>query len=371
MKKKILFGIPPHAHVSLALDEVAALENSGFLRDTTIYGRNNQHEGKIKKIIGTIRNAFSLVSKLKKTHPDILYLNSRFEPVGSIRDYITLFILKLFYGKAPRIIIKSHGSDLSILSSNSFLYKKVILPFLTRHVDTWIFLSSDEKEIIEKYNNIMAAKVQVLPNIIATERIKPPENFRNKYQIPSDRFICLFVGRLVTVKGIFDILESINHLHAPQNFHFIFVGSGSDENALMQQADKLKASASIQFMGYLPDEECDQFYLNADVLIYPTYDTEGFCMALFKSVACGLPVITTKIRAAKDYLSEPENALWVTKQAPEQIANALERIYLDNSMRTTMVENNKLLGKEFSPGNVAEKMKQLFSGKEKQTAVLS
>lgn len=362
MKNRILFGIPPHAHVSLAMDEVNALERLGWQCYTTSYARNNQQEGKIKKIIGTIRNAFALKSKLKNSGAAYLYLNSRFEPAGSIRDFITLMVLHFFYTKHPKVIIKSHGSDCSILSNNSFLYKKVIVPFLTRKVDTWIFLSTEEKVIIERLHPVMAEKVHVLPNIIATERIKPSPDFKNKYQLPTDKFICLYVGRLIDVKGIFDILDSVGFLHLQDKFHFVFVGSGPHENELKQRANQLADKASIQFTGYIKDTECDQFYMNADVLIYPTYDTEGFCMALFKSIACGLPVITTRVRAAKDYLSEPQNVLWVNEKSPKEIAQALERLYLDNSMKTSMMENNKLLGKTFSPEKVAIQMDAIFKG---------
>lgn len=362
-RKRILFGVPPHAHVVLAMDEVKAMENLGYECFTVTYGRNDKDESKIKKVIGTIRNAFRLLSRIKETNPDIIYLNSRFEPVGSIRDYITLRILKFLNGKKAQIVIKSHGSDCSILQNNSFLYKKVVVPFLTRNVDQWIFLSQEEKNIIQKHNREMAVRVYVLPNIIVPERCIPSSELKAKYHIPDEKFICLFVGRVVEVKGVFDIAESISHLRTPENFHFLFVGSGDDKTRLEQMVRNQFPNTSVQFTGYVPEAECDRFYGIADVLVYPTYDTEGFCMALFKSVACGVPVITTPIRAAKDYLSEPENVLWVKEKSPVEIANALDRIYSDNELRKTMSENNRQLGVKFSPPEVAKQFETILLGK--------
>lgn len=372
MKKKILFGIPPHAHISLALDEVAAMKKQEYHCETTVYGRNDRREGKLKKIWNTIRNAFKLVSKLKSTQADFLYLNSRFEPVGSIRDFITLKIVKSFYGNDLKIIIKSHGSDCTVLERQSFLYKKMIIPLLVKNVDSWIFLSHDEKEAIRNHQPLMADRVHVLPNIIVPERCRSSSDFRKKYHLPTNKFICLFVGRMVRVKGVFDILESILHLHTPEKFHFIFVGNGDDEAALKKNANDLMERAGIQFTGFIPDDECDGFYSNADVLVYPTFDTEGFPMALFKSVACGVPVVTTRIRAAKDYLSEPDNVLWIHKKSPKEIARSLERLYLDSSLRNTMAENNLLLGKTFSQERVGRQMaEQVFESNKKQTIVMS
>lgn len=359
--EKIIFGIPPLNHVTLAMDEVKSMENIGYRCYTSIYGNNASSAGKLNRITATIRNAFKLKSKLKNVHPHFLYLNSRFEPIGSLRDYLTLSTLKIFNRKSPRIIIKSHGSDLSILWSNKFIYKKIVLPYLTKNVDAWIFLSNEEKRIIEKHNPVMATRVHVLPNIIISERCESSNDFRMKYNLPADKFICLFVGRLVEVKGVFDILESISYLQSPGNFHFLFVGNGDDESRLKSNAETLNSKSAIQFTGFITDAECDQFFTTADALIYPTYDTEGFCMALFKSVACGIPVITTRLRAAKDYLSEPENVLWVKEKDPEGIANALERIYTDNALKQSMIRNNKLVGKKFLPEEVAQKMDEIFS----------
>lgn len=372
MNKKILFGIPPRAHISLALDEVAAMKKQGYHCETIVYGRNDKREGKLKKTWNTIRNAFRLVSKLKSTQADFLYLNSRFEPVGSIRDFITLKIVKSFYKNDLKIIIKSHGSDCTVLERQSFLYKKKIIPFLVNNVDSWIFLSHDEKEAIRNHKPLMADRVHVLPNIIVPERCQSTSDFRKKYHLPTNKFICLFVGRMVRVKGVFDILESILHLHTPEKFHFIFVGNGDDEAAMKQNASDMMGRTGIQFTGYIPDEECDGFYSNADVLIYPTFDTEGFPMALFKSVACGVPVITTRIRAAKDYLSEPENVLWVQEKSPKEIARKLEKLYLNNSLRAGIMDNNLLLGRNFSPEMVGRQMAdQVFGSNKKHGIVMS
>lgn len=353
------------------MDEVSAIEQIGYSCITSVYGRNDQKENKVKKIWGTIRNAFQLTSKLKSANTDVLYLNSRFEPVGSIRDFITIFILKTFYRKTPKIIIKSHGSDCSILEPSApFLYRKVIVPFLTKNVDSWIFLSQEEKDFIKKHHPFMAKRVAVLPNIIVSERCRSSVDFKIKYDLPENKFTCLFVGRLVKVKGIFDLLDSIPLIQSPENFHFVFVGDGPDADDLKRKAESINSKIQISFKGFIPEAECDQFFTCADVLVYPTYDTEGFCMAIFKSIACGLPVITTRIRAAKDYLSEPDNVLWIQKESPKEIASALNRIFNDQIMRTQMTRNNLELGKVFSPHHVATQMERVLFETDKKQPVL-
>lgn len=349
-------GTPPLSHVSLAMDEINALEMQGYQCHTINYGRNDQSGSKLKKVLITVSNAIKISREIRKIKPDFLFLNSRFEPVGSMRDYITIHTIRLLNNPLPQIIIKSHGSDLSILNSTSRLYKKVVVPYLTKKVYRWLFLSNEERDIVQSLNPEMGSNVRVIPNIIIPERCIPDDKFLKKYSLPKNKFVCLFAGRITEVKGVFDILECINYLRRPEDFHFLFVGKGNDMNRLQQKASAYLKNTSIEFTGFIPDAECDKFYSIADVLIYPTFDTEGFPMALFKSIACGLPVITTNLRAARDYLKEPENVFWVNPHSPKEIANALEKIYSDEALRKKMHENNQKMAKKFSTIEVGKKL---------------
>lgn len=363
MNQRILFGVPPHSHVALAFDDVHAMQSAGYECYTTTYSRNNFHEGKLKKIFGTIKNAFTILGEIRRTKPQYLFLNSRLGPMGSLRDYLTVWIINTFSKRPPEIIIKSHGSDPEILSSTHFFWKRLVIPYLGKKVDLWLLLSGEEKQMIEALNPEIGNKSHVLPNIVAPERCEPTSEFLAEYPLPRDKFICFYAGRMDREKGIFDILECIPYLTDPKAFHFLFVGRGSDLEELKSKAEQYRELTSIQFTGFLPDAVCDQFYPRADVLLYPTYFPEGFPMALFKSVACGIPVITTATRAAKDHLTEPENTLWVRARAPQEIASALEKIYHDDLLRQQMSANNLKLGKSFSHERIAFQFAEILHSK--------
>jgi len=358
--QKILIGVPPKAHVSLAMDEVGGLKNLGYQCSIVSYGRNNKSVGVINKLFATIFKAFNIVQELYRTTPALLYLNSRFEPVGSTRDFISLFIVKMLYYKKLKVVIKSHGSDYTILLKESFWYKNIVVPFLRKNVNGWFFLSADEKKLIENCDSILASKVFVTPNIIDPSRCIESVSFKDKYQLKEDKYKFLFVGRMVKVKGIFDIMNSIPLLDFKERCTFIFVGDGDDFAELKELASTLKINHLVLFPGYLPDKECDHFYANSDALIFPTYDTEGFPIALFKSVAVGLPVMTTRIRAAKDYLQEPGNVLWIKEKSPESIAEAASALFNNKDLQKSMQQNNILLGEQFSQQRVSLLMSKAF-----------
>ena len=94
------------------------------------------------------------------------------------------------------------------------------------------------------------------------------------------------------------------------------------------------------------------FYANGDVLLFPTYHTEGFPMVIFNAAAAGLPIITTRIRAAVDYLAESENCLWVEPKSPHRLAEKIASLLAQPDEQNRMRLNNKLLAERFSAETV-------------------
>jgi glycosyltransferase involved in cell wall biosynthesis len=360
MNQRILVGVPPKHHVLLSHDEIAGFTDLGYTCKSVPYGRNDYRAGKIKKLWGVVVKAFNVVRELYAFSPDILYLNSRFEPVATTRDFITVLIVKLFYFRRVKIVIKTHGSDVTILQRTVFFYQRLVIPFLRDHVDAWFFLSSEEKELVRQYDPVLARKIFITANIVDPGRSVASLAFREKYSLDESKFKVLFVGRIVREKGVFSLLESIPLLSCKEDCQIIFVGDGPDMEALKKEAEALKVTAYTRFPGFIPDHECDHFYANADILAFPTYFNEGFPMALFKSVAAGLPVITTRIRAAKDHLSAPDNVLWVDGESAQSVAKAIDTLYDNHALRKAMSQNNRQIAKKFTRLQVCTGMHEVM-----------
>jgi len=360
MSKKILFGVAPRDHILLAHDEIQGLKNIGYLCESTVYGRNDPAAKKLKKLLGVLFNALKIIKTLYRFSPDLLYLNSRFEPAASGRDFISIFLIKLLYLRRLKIVIKTHGSDISLINNNSFIFSKILVPFLIDKVDAWFFLSHEEKQLICSLKPKLAENIYVTANIIDPARSIQSKEFQKQFKLDSDKFKFIFVGRIIREKGVFSFLKSIPLLDFKDKCQFIFVGDGTDLNELKNLCIELNLSNLVHFLGHIPDNVCDHFYSNTDALVFPTYFDEGFPMALFKSVSAGLPVITTPIRAAKDYLVEPDNVLWVEGKSEQSVAKAMTTLFHNPELRKSMSANNRETGRQFSGPKVCEEMNRVL-----------
>lgn len=68
----------------------------------------------------------------------------------------------------------------------------------------------------------------------------------------------------------------------------------------------LKLKNEVTFTEYIDEKKTLEIYLNSDILVFSTV-AEGFSMTIFNSAVAGLPIIISRIRAAADYLREPDN----------------------------------------------------------------
>jgi len=359
MKRKILIGIPPVSHVILGLDELSGLEELGYSCRQIPYSRNKWNISTINRVYGVMLNAFKVLIQLYKQKPDILYLNSRLDVNGSLRDAFSVFLFRCLYFRSLKIVIKSHGSDLSVLEKKAFVFKNFAVPILISKVDAWLFLSQDEVADVCKIKPEFKGKVFVTFNIIDPQRSVYSKSFQQKYNLPKDKFKFLYVGRMVYEKGVFAILDGIAKFQKKEDCIFVMVGNGEELENLKLKAAELGISNNVIFTDFIEEVECDHFYANTDALVFPSHD-EGFAMALFKSVVTGLPIITTQIRAAKDQLNAPDNCLWVDGKSGDSVASALKKIYENEHLRNSMRENNIKLGEKFTKLKVCEDMHTTF-----------
>jgi glycosyltransferase involved in cell wall biosynthesis len=357
---RVLFSIPTRHHIEIAIDEMHGLEELGYTCSHFQYSARAGVESTLGRLWVMISNAFALVRKAYKFKPDIIYLNSRVELLAGMRDALTLSIFRSFYYHPVKFIIKSHGSDLERLKTPDLIMGRMITPYLNRRISAWLFLSEEEKNEVEALHCYTPGSVFVTKNIVRTDQFRYDSNFKAGLGIPKDHSTCLFVGRLIAEKGIYEVLEAFARISKKYNAVLIIVGWGPELAELNQTADLLEITDKVRFTGFIPETEVVNYYANCDLLIFPTYFPEGFPMALFNSVSAGMCVVTTPIRAAKDHLAEPDNCIWVEARNSHSVFNAIDTLFASTNLRSQMRSNNIQKGREFTKQRVCQELAEII-----------
>lgn len=149
------------------------------------------------------------------------------------------------------------------------------------------------------------------------------------YDLPAGVPVYLFVGRLMTYKGLPLILDALALLRAKgRDFRMVFVGKGPDRETLEQQAAALGLTDRCIFTGPIYDREVLRAWnTRADLFLFPsTFDTNG--LVVREAAACGLAGVLIAGSCAAEGVTDGRNGFLI-EETPEAMAALLERVGAD------------------------------------------
>lgn len=165
----------------------------------------------------------------------------------------------------------------------------------------------------------------VLPNAVHLEQygIRPRRaDLVARHRLEGKR-VLLTVGRLDSAersKGFDEVLEVLREL--PGDVVYIIAGGGNDAVRLQQKAHALGVAERVRFTGLFEERDKPDLYNLADVYVMPSRG-EGFGFVFLEALACGLPVIGSRIDGGREALLDGRLGLLVDPTNPAEIRAAI------------------------------------------------
>lgn len=141
-------------------------------------------------------------------------------------------------------------------------------------------------------------------------------------------FRAVFVGLMNVRKGIPVLLDAWKRA----GLHGELVLAGTPEDVLKPMIAEACGRPDIRHLGHVSDVEA--LYRSSDVFVFPTHE-EGGPQVTYEAAACGIPIITTPMGAAR-LIREGETGLLVGEGDSEALAQALQRIAGDRALGTRL-----------------------------------
>lgn len=119
---------------------------------------------------------------------------------------------------------------------------------------------------------------------------------RERGPLAPGRARLIIACRQVREKGTGLVVESLPWLlESFPRAHLDVVGDGDDLAAFKDLAFKLKVDGCVTFHGNVAHTTLLALLQDADLFCYPTSASEGFPKVVLEALACGLPVVTTRV----------------------------------------------------------------------------
>lgn len=174
--------------------------------------------------------------------------------------------------------------------------------------------------------------------------------FLKKDRCTNESIKLLFVGNIIKSKGISDLITATKLLTNKEYKVFLdVVGTGSDVPKLKKLIKKLDLDERVKFKGYIPLENgLFEIYRNSDIFILPTYYPEGFPRVILEAWASSLPVVTCNTGGISTLVKNGINGLIVPPGSPQKIAQAIEEIIKNDTLRKKLIKNGHKTAKNYT-----------------------
>lgn len=173
------------------------------------------------------------------------------------------------------------------------------------------------------------ARIRVVGNGVDVDRFRPlpRAEARRALRIPDDAPVLVSVGGLVERKGFHRVIDCLPRLREQMpGLRLLIVGGPSPEGdmsqALRSQVARLGLEGCVTFVGHMPPDSLRLPLCAADVFVLATAN-EGWANVFLEAMACGLPVVTTRVGGNAEVVSDPALGILVPLGDGERLTAAL------------------------------------------------
>jgi len=174
-------------------------------------------------------------------------------------------------------------------------------------------------------------RLRVIPGGIDLAACPPPIP---RERAPAEPLRVLFVGRVdFDQKGVDVLLEAAGRLAHRSDLEWRIVGEiWVPPEALLARRSRLPSTVRLTITGRRSEPELDAEYRSADLLVVPSR-FEPFGLVLLEGMARGLPIIASRVGGMPELVGDSGAALWVPPGDPGALAEAIERLADDPTLR--------------------------------------
>lgn len=269
---------------------------------------------------------------------------------------LVVALLGCLPGRAPALLVTSHGADLFALKGRVYGWLR---RFVLRRASVVTVVSEAMRDELirsgERSDRVLVRPMGV--DLAGRFSLDP--------SVPRSADEILFVGRLVEKKGLSHLIDAMPAVLARRpTAHLTVAGFGPERPEREAQVARLALAGKVTFVGAVSQADLVALYRRAAVFVAPfvqaaSGDQEGLGLVVVEAAGCGCPVVVADLPATRDVFRDAKPAATVTPASAQDLADAVCKV-LEDPPDTLALRDS--LVRRFDWRSVAEGYGQLLGG---------
>jgi len=235
--------------------------------------------------------------------------------------------------------------------------------FVMQSADRIIAATRAELSQLESLYGLNQQKVDVIPPGVDTHHFYPipPDEAKEAVGISPNERMALFVGRIEPLKGVDTLIRAMAIVKQKcRSFvcpHYLVIIGGeseADEEKLSTEMRRLQILCRdlgldeiVLFLGKRAQNTLPYYYSAAEVVVMPSF-YESFGMVALEAMACGTPVIASRVGGLAFLVRDGETGYFVPAQDPEALARRLRSIFINEDLQKKLGNQAAAYAREFN-----------------------
>ncbi|HEY2934929.1 MAG TPA: glycosyltransferase family 4 protein [Acidobacteriota bacterium] len=281
--------------------------------------------------------------------PDIIHVHQPLPAWLSIPPESSCPIVYTFHSSWPEELkVKASPWPAAVRRLCSVVLANIEASVIHRAAAVTVLSEFSSREVKRLYRR----EAEVIPGGVDTG------HFRPSGVPPAGSIKLITLRNLVPRMGLRQLVRAMPLL--PAEVHLDIGGEGPLRGELRALIQSLKLDTRVRLRGHIPDSELPGFYSSGHWFVLPTAALEGFGLVILESLACGTPVLGTRVGAIPELLQRFNSAWLIERSTPDAIAGTI-RSALDQP-GPEREELHRRIEAEFGWKIIAAQYQRLFDG---------